>query len=284
SNASDEDLKTLIVYSDGLVISSTDSEYVLSLNLQDEESGLQNIYHRMVEEKAGSGFFTLNGTDYIAAFSESDQYGMYILTYKPVAGYIGQINNLNNALFAVIIVSILVASVIIYLTSRRITKPILVAAQQAESLANGDLSVNISDESLKRTDELGKLANSFATMTQNLRTIIQQLSVTTDQVASSSEELYASGEQVGKAAEEVGTTIMNIASDAENQSVRIDSTLSNLNGLVQQINEVNTSTSTMEETAMSMLEDIARGNSTVAESVDSINQLKEDAEEASRVI
>lgn len=284
TNSSDEELRTLILNSAGLVISSTDSEYVLSLNLQEEESGLQNLYQQMTEEKIGSGFFTRDGIDYIAAYSESSEYGMYILTYKPVAGYMGQINNLQYALFGVIIISILLASLIIYVTSRRITKPILVAAHQAELLANGDLSVNISEESTKRTDELGKLSHSFATMTRNLRAIVTQLSNTTEQVASSSEELYASGEQVGKAAEEVGSTIMDIASGAEKQSFRIDSTLSNLNNLIHQINEVNTSTDKMEATTVLMLEDIARGNSSVTESVDRINNLKADTEEASRVI
>lgn len=279
-----EELKTIILTSDGLVISSTDSEFVLTLNLQDEESGLQNIYNQMIEEKAGSGFFTLNGTEYIASFSESSQYGMYILTYKPVAEYMGQINNLNYALSGVILISILVASLVIYLTSGRITKPILDTAHHAEQLASGDLSLNVPEKYLKRKDEFGKLASSFETMTNNLREIVTQISTTTESVASSSEELYVSGEQVGKAAEEVGSTIMDIASGAETQTVRIESTLANLNDLVHQTNEVNTNTSKMETTALDMLEHIDRGNTSVAESVDSINKLKEDTEEASKVI
>jgi len=284
NNASDDDLKTFILTSGGLVISSTDSEHVLTLNLQDEESGLHNIYQKMRENRNGTAFFKWNGTDYIGAYSESNDYGMYVFTYKPTAEYVGKISELKTVLYVVIIISIVAAAIMIYFMARYMTKPILIATQQAERLADGDLSGHISEKAMKRKDELGQLSNSFASMTNNLRTVVSQLALTAEQVASSSEELYASGEQVGKAAEEVGSTIMDIASGAEKQSARIDSTMSNLNELIQQIHDVNANTNAMEETTALMLEDISRGSSSVAESVDSINQLKADTEDASKVI
>lgn len=283
-NNSDTNLKTLVFTTAGLVISSTDPEYVLSLNLKEEESGLQDIYQKIAEEKAGTATFTWNDTDYIAGFSESSKYGMYIMTYKPIAGYTGKINDLNLALLCVMLAGIVLASLIIWILSKKISKPILQAARQAELLANGNLSVSISKKAMKREDELGQLARSFAAMAQNLRSIVSELSDTAEMIASSGEQLYASGEQVGKAAEEVGRTIMDIASGADHQSSKIESTVSNLKDLIHQIHEVNTSTETMERTTLSMLDHIDKGNHTVAESVDRINRLKEDTEDAARVI
>lgn len=284
TNSSEDDLKTLILNPEGLVISSTEPDLVLSLDFKDEENGLQDFYHKMISEETGIGFFVRDGIDYIAAYSNSDKYGMYILSYKPVAVYMGMINNLKFILFGVIILSILLTSVAIYFSSRTITKPILAAAKQAELLANGDLTVEIAEDSLKRKDELGKLSNSFATMIQNLRTIIMQITDASGQVAASSQELYASGEQVGQAAENVGSTILEIASGAEEQSSQIDSALSNLGNLMNQINEVNIGTSNMEKTTAQMIDDIARGSSSTTQSIDQINNLKADTERTSNVI
>lgn len=105
-----------------------------------------------------------------------------------------------------------------------------------------------------------------------------------EQVASSSQKLYASGEQVGKAAEEVSLTITDIASGAEEQSNTIDSTLSTLNDLIGKIDEVHASADVMEKTTVSMIDSISKGSGSIRESVESINVLKEDTEETSRVV
>lgn len=52
------DFKTLILNSSGLVISSTDPEHVLSLNFQDEESGLQELFSTIQSENMGIGYFS----------------------------------------------------------------------------------------------------------------------------------------------------------------------------------------------------------------------------------
>ncbi len=284
SNSSNNDFKTLILNSEGLVISSIDQKQVLSLNFQDKAVGLQNFYNTIKSNNSGIGNFTLDGNKYIGAYSNSDKYGMYILSYKPVSAHMEMIDNIKFILFGVILISIILAAIIIYLLSRKITKPIIGAANQAERLANGDLTVYIPEASLKRKDELGMLANSFSAMINNFKTIITQINETADKVAASSQELYASGEQVGTAAEDVGNTILGISAGAEEQSATIDSALSNLRNLINQINEVNTSTHTMQKTTVHMIDDIARGSKTASESIASINNLKVEAEGVSKVI
>ncbi len=284
SNSSKSVFKTLILNSEGLVISSADQKYVLSLDFKDEKAGLQDFYDTIKSNKAGIGYFTLDGNKHIAAYSSSDKYGMYILSYKSVSEHRKLIETLQLRVLQVIIPSIIFIACIIYLSSRKITKPILAVSEQAERLANGDLTVNIPESALMRKDELGKLANSFSTMVQNFKIIISQITETSEKVAASSQELYASGDQVGTAAEDVGKTILGIASGAEEQSTKINSALSNLKDLVNQINEVNTSTYQMQKNTVYMIDEIAKGSKTADESIDSINNLKADAEGVSKVI
>lgn len=284
NNTSVDDFKTIILNSAGLVISSSDSEHVLTLDFQNEESGLQDFYQTIRSADTGIDYFTLNGVDYIAGYSTSSKYGMYILTYKPVSSYKKAVNDLKNTMYLFVLISILLTSVVIYLFSGKITKPILAIAKQSERLAQGDLSAEIPISLTKRKDELGQLSSSFAAMIADLKTIITKIASASEQVAASSQELYASGEQVGKAAEDVGNTILDIASGAEEQSAQIDSALSNLSSLVNQIHEVSKSADIVEQTTTNIMNDIARGSKSAVESVKRINYLKGDAEDISQVI
>jgi methyl-accepting chemotaxis protein len=284
SNSTNSDIKTFIINSAGLVISSNNPEYVLTLNFQDEASGLMDLYQTIRTKGSGVGYFTLDGTDYVTGFNASEKYGMYVLTYKPVATYVKPANDLKLLLVFVVLASVLITSVIIYVIANRLTKPILVVADRAEKLAKGDLSVEIPQDLVKKKDELGKLANAFALMVTDLKNIISKITAASEQVARSSQGLYASGEQVGKAAEDVGNTIMDIAAGAQEQSAQIDTALSNLSDLVKQIHEVHSSTETMEKTTTHIMSDIARGSNSVTESVTRINNLKEDTEDVSKVI
>ena len=284
SDTSEENVQTLILNSAGLVISSANPEHVFALDFQNPETGLQDFYQTISSEKTGVGFFNLEGTEYIAGYSHSSKYDMYILTYKPVKVYKEKINNLRFILSGVTIAAIITASVIIYLYSRRITRPILAVTEQAEQLAGGNLAMTIPEASKERKDELGRLSGAFANMVRSLREIIMQIAETSEQVAASSQQLYASGEQVGKAAENVGSKIMDIASGAQEQSAQIDSALSDLSKLMVQIAEVNNKTDTMEKATAHILNDISAGNRSVAESIERINKLKASTEEISKVI
>ncbi len=283
-NSADNQFKTLILNSEGLVISSIEQNLVLSLNFQDEKTGLQDFYNTIKTNEKGIDYFILNGEKYIAAYSNSSKYGMYILTYQPVSAFSEMVRGVKFMLPGINIVSIILASIIIYLSSRKITKPILAASAQAKLLAEGDLTVNIPEDSLRRRDELGQLANAFSRMIENFKTIIMQITEAAEKVAASSQELYASGEQVGKAAEDVGNTIYGISTGADKQSAKINSALSNLDNLISQINEVNTSTDNMQKTTVDMLGDIDRGSRTASDSINSINNLKADVEGVSKVV
>lgn len=280
---SSSEFKTLILDTAGLTLSAEDSEYVLSLDFQQEEN-LKDFYQTMKKDGSGIAYFTLNGIENIAAFTKSEEYGMYIVTYEPVTNYMAGINKLKIGLLIIILLSIIVSAVVIYLFSKGISKPILAVTKQAELLADGDLSQDIAEEYLDRKDELGKLTDSFARMNKNFRQMIAQISNTSEQVAASSEELSASGEQVGGAAEQVGTTIQTVAAGAEEQSAQVDDTIENLSGLIEQVDEVNKGADTMNNTTANMMESVTRGSKSVSDSIEKIKNVKEDTEEVSTVI
>ena len=93
-----------------------------------------------------------------------------------------------------------VSALIAYLITRSITKPIGKLVIEADKVAQGDLRVDIANNS---KDEIGQLNNSFCAMAANLSRVLDQIAGTSSQVASASVQLHATSENIATAIEEV---------------------------------------------------------------------------------
>lgn len=76
--------------------------------------------------------------------------------------------------------------------ARAIANPIRLAADAAEKVAAGNLTVQVSS---RRSDELGRLLTSIATMVQNLAALIRQVKGSGDQLVSTASQITAAAEQ-----------------------------------------------------------------------------------------
>ena len=107
------------------------------------------------------------------------------------------ITDLERSILLICIVlslgSLVVGSVVSYVVSMKITKPIQQLVEFAEIIAQGDLTKEVSVVS---RDEIGLLAFSFQNMQQELKTTIEHVNVATDNLVTSSEDLTYSAEQM----------------------------------------------------------------------------------------
>ena len=276
--------KTLILDRKGLTLSSEDPEKTLKLDFMGGDSSLREFFEKVQEEGQGISYFDLDGKKNIAAFTRSGYYGMYIVTYMPIEEYMKNVNRLGAVLVIIILLSIIVAAFIILFFSRTMTKPIVAITKHAEIIASGDFTQDIPAGFLKRRDELGNLARSFSLMITNIREIITSINEASEQVAAFSEELSTTGEQVGETAEHVGATIENVASGAEVQSEKLEETIESLSNLLGKINVVNNGISVMQESTLNMIKSVNRGNESIGDSINKIENVKKDTEEVSRGI
>lgn len=178
--------------------------------------------------------------------------------------------------------TVVLTIIIIIIFVRHITKPLKMAVDFSNDIANG----NLKDDKivLNRKDEFGRLINALNTMKDNLRSMIWKISNTAQQVAASSEELSASGNQVGTAAEQVGHAIQEVASGAEEQSAQIEETSKMVEELIDTVNNVGKNTSDLANDGKDVMENINRGRESVNEVNDKIDSVKEDALEVSKLI
>lgn len=126
-----------------------------------------------------------------------------------------KVDTLQTYLLLLSILAMIFGSAIAYYIGRKISKPIKMVADAAETIASGNLIQE--DLQINSQDELGDLAKSFNKMVFNLKEVIIKISEDAEQVAAASEELHATTDQTTQATEIISAAIQEVAAGAEIQ-------------------------------------------------------------------
>ncbi|QEM69076.1 methyl-accepting chemotaxis protein [Geobacter sp. FeAm09] len=131
-----------------------------------------------------------------------DSYQKSIATYNSARIYI------VVAIAAAILAGILLALFL----SRIITRALIEAVSVANSLARGDLTVEVETNS---KDETGQLLLAMKDMVRNLRDMISKTAEISSGIASASNQLHSTSEQISTGAEEVASQTSTVATASE---------------------------------------------------------------------
>lgn len=146
--------------------------------------------------------------------------GLAIILVAFISGVIAKIGPIHNLWGFPLQVAI---SVLAYVyVNRIIKKPLLNIVNVLDSLSEGDLSVNVDKDLLKRNDEIGVLANSTEKLTAKLTEVTTAISLSANQLSTASVQFTSNSEQISEGAnnqassvEEVSASIEEIASNIE---------------------------------------------------------------------
>jgi methyl-accepting chemotaxis protein len=113
---------------------------------------------------------------------------------------------------ALLALGVLVAATLAFIITRMITKPLAEAVQVANSLADGDLTVEVSSAS---SDETGQLLAAMGHMVQSLRGLVSQTVNISAGIAAASSQLHSTSTQIATGAEEVACQTGTVATGSE---------------------------------------------------------------------
>ena len=150
-----------------------------------------------------------------------------------------------------------------------IRKPIQRLVDQAEQVANGDLTSHL-DYSRFADDEIGTLAKSFGRMQQNLRTLVQELASAVDQLSSAAEEVSAIAEQS--------------AGGQQRQQSEITYLATAMNEMSSTVNEVARNTTQAATAAQQANQEALAGGLIVNETLQTIQQVANEVEQVAKVV
>lgn len=120
-------------------------------------------------------------------------------------------NDIRKQMALIAVIATIIAITLFIITTRQTTIPLYNLIDNADIMAKGDLSQNISLELTSRKDEIGELAKAFEKLRSDLGLIIHNIAISSQEVAAASEELLASAEQIAATMQETSASTEEIS-------------------------------------------------------------------------
>ncbi len=238
----DEQVITTVVTDEkGMVIASHDVDQVLKTDFTKlaNEKGLRQL---AVSEQ-GTGYVTIDGVRYLASFIKDDVLKMNVVTYLPVSSYMNGLYSMLATMVAITLAALLIALTVLFLVVRSIVRPIRVASEQLEFMAQGDFSRELPQKYIGSAGETGVLIRSMNKMHENTKKVIRsvneesahlkevsntvhfmftdmdnelrEVSLTTQSMSAGMEETAASAQQINASTDEFEKAIGSISRGAQ---------------------------------------------------------------------
>jgi methyl-accepting chemotaxis protein len=116
----------------------------------------------------------------------------------------------------IIVVLLIVAGIVAYLFSNRISKYITDVTEHVKRVANNDLTAEAL--AIPTKDEFGQLSVAINQMVENLRNIIKDVMKASEQVTNHSDELTQSSSEVKDGSHQIAATMQELSSGSETQA------------------------------------------------------------------
>lgn len=238
----DNDADIAIFYGvDSKVTSLRDSNNKRMLSLKAPDSVWEKV---KTGETYKADHIDIDGVDYTGVYLPLKNYNGNIVGMlfagEPRTAITSFIIQKVIALVGVTIIVLLVIAVISLMLSRKIANALVIVNRLFVSLSNGDLTIKVDPNMLKRNDEIGEMAGSVQALISKLNGIVTGLTESADQLYKSGDEMAATASQSSKATEEISSAVEDISKGAVSQAEEIQnasSYIANMGKLIEDIVE-----------------------------------------------
>ena len=238
----DNDANITIFYGvDSKVTSLRDSNNKRMLSLKAPDSVWEKV---KTGETYKADHIDIDGVDYTGVYLPLKNYNGNIVGMlfagEPRTAITSFIIQRVIALVGVTIIVLLVIAVITLMLSRKIANALVTVNRLFVSLSNGDLTMKVDPNMLKRNDEIGEMAGSVQALISKLNGIVTGLTESADQLYKSGDEMAATASQSSKATEEISSAVEDISKGAVSQAEEIQnasSYIANMGKLIEDIVE-----------------------------------------------
>lgn len=170
----------------------------------------------------------------------------------------------------VLILAVLLAGLLVTVIIFSILKPLQQLNRVSLRISEGDLT---GSTAVIRNDEIGLLAVNFNKMADSLRSLISKVNDNTMQLAASAEELSAGADQNAQASEQVTLSVQDIVEGSEKQLVQVDGTLSDMNVLTRQVDQISAYAEEVSRTAQLTMESANAGDQAIQTAAAQMNEI-----------
>ncbi|MFO7842746.1 MAG: methyl-accepting chemotaxis protein [Bacteroidales bacterium] len=165
----------------------------------------------------------------------------------------------NAMVIAGIIIGVIIAIFLGIFITRMVTTGINRGVEIAETIAEGDLTINVERSLTERKDEIGRLANAMQLMVNKLSDVIGSVLSGSDNIATASQQMSSTSQEMSQGSNEQ-------ASSAEEVSSSMEQMVSNIQQNTDNAQQT-------EKIALSAAEGIRAGNESAEISVKSMKEI-----------
>lgn len=238
-----------------------------------EDTVLPQELKDILTSKNSSGVSTYEDQEkeYVLAYSTVQQTGYQLYLHVPNESILSSTTKIRNNVIAISFISAILVVIAAWFIANNISRPIKKIAEQAEQVAEGDLT--IPTLVVKNKDELGQLAQDFNRMTSNLKHLILQVATNTEQVAASAEELTASAELTSKATEHIASAMQQVAAGSESQVQAVEESAAAMNEMAARVLQMQNNAQTVSHTAIKTSDQALEGGQSIEKAVQQMNSI-----------
>ncbi|MEI0489372.1 methyl-accepting chemotaxis protein [Brachyspira pulli] len=227
-------------------------------------------YNNIIKSNSLSGEISYSANNHVReGFYKKMTVQPWIVAYAMDSEEIYEINR-SIVITSIIIgiISIIFMTLVVFLFTRSIIKPLNIIVDEAKEIASGRLIMH--RRKLDRKDELGQLSHSFHDMKYKLIEVIETTLHNTDKMANSANSLAAGNKD--------------LAHKAESTAANLEETASSMEEIASAITMAANNSVKGNEMMNSCKEAIDNATTVVAETVKSINDVNNDSEKIKDII
>ncbi|WP_046215819.1 methyl-accepting chemotaxis protein [Paenibacillus wulumuqiensis] len=244
----------------GNVLAHPNTDFVNKL--LSEQADYRNIASSLTTNNSGLVSYSYNGDPQLMYYQKLPRTGWTIATSISEKYAFADYVQLRNKITLILIVLTVALSAFAFVVASRIVKPLNVLKENAQKLAEGDLTVQVP---FKGKDEIAQLGADFNTMSAALRNLIQTVSRSAENVNAASQQMNNNASSSGDIAQQISTVIEEIARGANDQAESIQTGAEMVMTMTQSLEQV----SAHAGQAASMIEEV---NGAMTRGTDAITQ------------
>lgn len=200
----------------------------------------------LLEESEGSFEYEFDNAAKILYFKEFHTLKVAVI-YEEKELF-GLVSELRTGAVITTLIAVIMASLIVLVVARQLTKPLQVLSTQVDIVAGGDLTAEVP---ITTKDEVGQLGMSFNEMVAKMRNLLLHIKQSANEVSEASTNLSAVSEETMATSAQIADAVNDVAQGSAEQATNLDQMQDVTTALTMQFTGVLASMETMNALSVS---------------------------------
>ncbi len=222
------------------------------------------------------GYYNLKWGKTMASFSKIKDYNWVVFIHAPVDYFMQSVEEWGIVAKLMGLISVIISTIIVYIISVGITKPVKATAKALKNIASGEGDLTVRLE-IHGNDEITDLSLYFNDTIKKISTSIKNISGNAEKMEEISSELSSNMTETASSVHEISSNIESIKKQTFTQAASVTETANTIEEITKTIKGVNAS---IENQAAS----VSQSSSSIEEMVANIKSITETLEKTDVVI